>query len=109
VRCDDLFPSQKVNTYVNLSLNQESHIDYVLVSDASDVSQFAVLDPDVNFSDHLPLSTVLIIPCRTDFTATTPSHNRYDNLMLPQLRWDKANRELYYHYTGQCLEPVVCC
>ena len=75
----------------------------------SSVSQFAVLDPDVNFSDHLPLSIVLIIPCRTDFTATTPSHNRYDNLMLPQLRWDKANRELYYHYTGQCLEPVVCC
>jgi len=42
VRCDDLFPSQKVNTFVNLSLNQESRIDYVLVSDASDVSQFTV-------------------------------------------------------------------
>ena len=59
VRCDDLFPSQKVNTYVNLSFNQESHIDYVLVSDASVVSEFAVLDPDINFSDHLPLLAVV--------------------------------------------------
>ena len=101
VRCDDLFPSQKVNTYVNLSLNQESYIDYILVSDANDVSQFAVLDPGVNFSDHLPLSTVLNIPCCADFTATTPRHNNSDNLTLPQLRWDKANRELYYQYTGQ--------
>jgi len=57
VRCDDLFPSQKVNTYVNLLLSQESRIDYILVSDASYVSQFAVLDPDINFSDHLPLFT----------------------------------------------------
>ena len=42
-----------------------------------------------------------------EFTATTSSHNRSDNLMLPQLRWDKANRELYYEYTGQCLQPMV--
>ena len=28
VRCDDLFPSQKVDTYVNFSLNQRSRIDY---------------------------------------------------------------------------------
>jgi len=26
-RCDDLFPSQKINTYVNQSLHQESRID----------------------------------------------------------------------------------
>ena len=58
-----LFPSQKVNIFVNLSLNQESRIDYVLVSDASDVSQFTVLDLDINFSDHLPLFTVLTFPC----------------------------------------------
>ena len=44
---------------MNLSLNHESRIDYVLVSDASDVSQFTVLDPDINFSDHLPLFHVV--------------------------------------------------
>ena len=28
LRCDDLFPSQKVDTYVNISLNHQSRIDY---------------------------------------------------------------------------------
>ena len=107
VRCDDLFPSQKVNTFVNLSLNQESRIDYVLVSDASDVSQFTVLDPDINFSDHLPLFTVLTFPCSSFKATTVNSSNRPDNLTLPQLRWDKANRDLYYQHTGQCLVPMV--
>ena len=86
VRCDDLFSSQKVNTYVNLSLNQESHIDYVLVSDASDVSQSAVLDPDVNFSDYLPLFTVLTFPCGSCKATTVHSCNKPGNLTLPQLR-----------------------
>ena len=30
--CDDLFPSQKVVTYCNLSLNHESQIDYIVTS-----------------------------------------------------------------------------
>ena len=93
---------------MNVSLNQESHIDYVLVSDASDVSQFAVLDPDVNFSDYLPLFTVLTFPCGSCKATTVHSSNKPGNLTLPQLRWDKANRELYYHqHTGQCLVSMV--
>ena len=56
-RCDDLFPAQKCNRYVNHSLNQESCIDYLLVSAGCFVNNFVVLDPEVNFSDHLPLPT----------------------------------------------------
>ena len=41
-------------TYINEALNQQSYIDYVLVI-SQDVSDFAVLEPDINFSDHLPL------------------------------------------------------
>ena len=107
VRCDDLFPSQKVNTYVNVSLNQESHIDYVLVSNANDVTRFAVLDPDINFSDHLPLFTLLTISHDADAVTTVSSPNRPCNLTLPQLRWDKASRVHYYQYTGQYLAPLV--
>ena len=55
MRCDALFPSQKVATYVNLSLDQCSHIEYILVSKVNDVTCFTVLDPDVNLSYHLPL------------------------------------------------------
>ena len=28
LRCDDLFPNFTIRTYVNTSLNQESHLDY---------------------------------------------------------------------------------
>ena len=37
-RCDVSFPEYKVDTYVNLSLKQSSHIDYILVSDSSEIS-----------------------------------------------------------------------
>ena len=39
-RCDDIVPSQKVNTYVNHSLKQESCIDYILVSKECYVNNF---------------------------------------------------------------------
>ena len=48
------FPGQSPATYINEALNQQSYIDYVLVT-CQDVSDFAVLEPDINFSDHLPL------------------------------------------------------
>ena len=50
VHCDDLFLDQKVDTCVNLSLCQNSQIDYILVSKASDVANFYVSDPDINYS-----------------------------------------------------------
>lgn len=55
LRCDDLFPSEKHPTYVNEPLNRESYIDYIFVSRECQVNKFSVIDPDINFSDHLPL------------------------------------------------------
>jgi len=49
----------KVDTYVNLSLCQNSQIDYILVSKASDVANVYVSDPDLNYLDHLPLTAEL--------------------------------------------------
>jgi len=72
VRCDDLFPSQKVATYVNLSLDQCSHIDYILVSNVNDVTRFTVREPDVNFSDHLPLFIELSFSCSARFDLAEP-------------------------------------
>jgi len=103
VRCDDLFPSQKVNTYVNISLNHYSQIDYILVSAATDVINFTVSDPDINFSDHLPL----IVEIYYD-SAIGPSANRSDSAYLcKQLRWDRADTSAYYTATGALLSRVL--
>ena len=67
-RCDDLFPAQKVNTYINVSLGQQSRIDYILVSATNDITYFEVLDSDVNFSDHLPLV------CNASVSISVPDH-----------------------------------
>ena len=76
------------------------------MSDASVVSEFAVLDPDINFSDHLPLLAVLSFSYCSDTDTVVQSPNKSGNIMLPQLRWDKANRDLYYQYTGLYLVPI---
>jgi len=54
-RCDELFPNERCPTYVNIALNHESCIDYIIVSSDCLVTNFSVIDPDINLSDHLPL------------------------------------------------------
>lgn len=111
IRCDDVFPLQKISTYINYPLNQESCIDYILVSQGCVINNFIVLDPEINFSDHLPLLVDVTIECtsptcsgkgssRDSRTSNTRSANQI------QLRWDKADRSSYYYLTGQLLEPV---
>ena len=106
VRCDDLFPSQKVNTYVNLSLGQCSHIDYILVSNVNDVTRFTVLDPDVNFSDHLPLFAELSVSYSTRLDQGVRLEGKARIFKQPQLRWDKADSRSYCSYTGDYLQPM---
>ena len=59
IRCDVLFQKDNIATYVNDALHHQSTIDYILVSSCDCVCDFDILDPDINFSDHLPL----ILPC----------------------------------------------
>jgi len=59
LHCDDLFPQQKKATYVHNALNHESQIDFFLTSLTVFVNDFVVLDPDINFSDHLRLAITL--------------------------------------------------
>ena len=52
-RCDTLSNMKSnLSTYYNEALGTESNIDYFLVSDASCVLSFSVLDPETNLSDH---------------------------------------------------------
>ena len=105
-RCDDLFPNQKAPTYVNLSLDQESQIDFILVSNPSYITDFHVLDPSINFSDHLPLCVTAKL---TNVCNTKPivSSHKNVNFTLTQLRWDKGDKDSFYYYTGQNLVPLT--
>jgi len=108
LRCDDLFPCQKLPTYVNVALNQQSCIDYVLSSAADNIKSFAVVDPNINFSDHLPLIFEIVISMNlTNVSHSIKTDVSSNNNTQYQLRWDKANKESYYCYTGTHLSPLV--
>ena len=95
---------QNVDTYVNLSLCQNSQIDYILVSKASDVANFYVSDPDINYSDHWTLTIELSF---TEILRYSAPSNKPPKFSLQQLRWNKADRGFYYLYTGSYLELLV--
>ena len=58
--------SDKV-TYNNLALKQSSTIDYIISSSKDIFLNFAVLDPDINLSDHYPI----IATCKITESACT--------------------------------------
>ena len=59
-----------------------------------------MLDPSLNFSDHLPLKVDLLI---RNTRPDTENKNQVDK----SLRWDKADRASYYFYAGQQLQHVL--
>ena len=67
---------------------------------------FEVIDPDINFSDHLPLQVVINIDCENNQhkVASGSSHNKP---IQKQLRWDKADTSTYYNQTGVNLSYLV--
>jgi len=62
------------------------------------VKSFQVLDPDINFSNHLSLYALLeysvINPARR------PREETQTDLQQSFPRWDKADRAGFYKYTG---------
>ena len=87
-RCDVLFSKSHVATYVNTALNHQSTIDYILTSSNNIVNEYVILDPDINFSDHLP-----IVGHFTYSSSSTEVMNKYsyDKIAPVQLRWDRAD------------------
>ena len=106
-RCDVLFPEAKIPTYVNTALNHISHIDYILTSSDNDVDNFCVLDPDVNFSDHLPLLAVITCSVTSVDQSQCSSSTRRPKATTEQLRWDRADLNAYYYSTGERLAPFL--
>ena len=103
-RCDVLFPNANVNTYVNVALNKESHIDYILTSCSSDIVGFEVLDPDINFSDHLPLLVTFECEIALNVGQARTCPSKYVKPTQLQLRWDQADILSFYNFTGYHLD-----
>ena len=103
VRSGDLFLRAKTATYVINSLDQQSCIDYVLVSSRDLVSAYDVIHPDTNFSDHLPLFISLK---RCSLISSNVNADTVRNT-TPQLRWDRADLASYYEFTRINLEPLL--
>jgi len=105
-RCDVLFPSANVHTYINESLNCASVIDYMLTSNINQTVAFNVLDIDINLSDHCPLLTVLnnCLSIRQAFNDNNECKPADD---VTHLRWDHSLLDQYYEYTRIKLQPVL--
>jgi len=104
-RCDD----NRINrqfTYFNEALNCGSCIDYFLASANVATSQFSVLDPNFNLSDHFPIAVKCA--CATNTDVSDNSCNNVTEFTINQLRWDYAHLDLYKDLTGAYLQNVIC-
>jgi len=91
---------------VNEALRQQSFIDYVLTSATSVINSFVVMDPSINFSDHLPITAKLITNYDLNITNNKGKISDNENMQW-QMRWDKAEKTGCYYYTGNHLTPLV--
>lgn len=105
-----LFPDKRFVTYINESLGHQSCIDYFF-SDSNDllVDTF-IFEPEVNFSDHLPVVGVIDSDYPVSPLVISPSVDSSDKTIIKIesfLRWDHANLDAYYDCTRVFLEPVL--
>jgi len=69
---------------------------------------FNVFYPDVNFSDHLPLSaTFNLYDSAVELSKDGSPADSATARVHKRLRWDKGNRTSYYGYTS-VLESMIC-
>ena len=106
--CNYVFSKQDKPTYVNDSLGCSSVIDYFVVKKRCHVSSFDVLDPSINFSDHMPI--LITYTCNrvgacVNQNSSNISHNDV-KCNVQYLRWDYADKISYYICTGEDLRRV---
>ena len=65
---------------------------------------FDILEPDINFSDHFPITAtckLTIAASRNNISGNCTDSN------VDVYRWDHADLVSFYHYTGVWLQPVL--
>jgi len=90
-------------TYVNESLNRYSKIDYIVYDNVC-IENYDVIDPDVNFSDHLPVTVTCIVDSELFMRKDCKILNDDDSVL--RLRWDRADLMSYYSLTHEQLQPI---
>ena len=104
-RCDKMFPSvSKRNTFVNEARNCGSCIDYLLASSKLVVSNFNVIDPDFNLSDHYPITIKCL--CLVDMVGGVDAKTVNDHADVTHLRWDHADLMQYKELSGVYLQNI---
>jgi hypothetical protein len=78
----------------------------MLTTSAAKLINFDVLDPNINFTDHLPIicSVEITVNQTAGSTHVNVEHNSHK---LIQLRWDRADLISYCQYTGEQLKPIL--
>ena len=71
------------------------------------VSNFSVIDPDINFSDHLPLRADIKCLVSSICSKDKNSTDSGKRMIQRQLRWDQADLASYYFATGDQLSPLL--
>jgi hypothetical protein len=105
-RCDLIMGAKKMFTYCNDALGNRSCIDFVLMSDATKLCSYEVLETGSNLSDHQPVIVQFISNIGRDFTK---SHGGFETNCKQQryLRWDKADLAGYYGITGDLIQKLL--
>ena len=106
-RSDVLFPNAGKATYISSSLQNQSYIDYMLISCCDNMLDFSVYEPDINYSDHLPIMCTLACCFDRPNDDSTSAKVKCDIPACFKLRWDKADPQSYYLYTGAALDPIL--
>jgi len=61
----------------------------MLTSSSASIIDFTVCEPDVNFSDHLPIMSTIV--CKECFLGNGSSNAKRNEPTCTKLRWDKAH------------------
>ena len=82
---------------------------HYFVFDNVTVNSFDVIDPDVNFSDHLPIicDFFVVNVCAAVTFNGQASSTTTNEQAITTLSWDHADLPSYYNYTGYWLRPLA--
>jgi len=106
-RCDILSGISKCCTYFNDALQCQSTIDYFLTNDNCVSTKFDVLDPYINFSDHVPILISCVCVLRQSNCTPSKEFVGTSKMLVPQLRWDRADLGAYRLLTGSHFQSVL--
>ena len=105
--CDLINYDVHLSTYYNEYLGHASNVDYILVSDFDSVMAYAVLDPDINLSDHRPIVVYYDYTAFSDCGVSVKTPDvKCRTRCVPQLRWDHANLDMFRNITDVLLRPL---